>query len=302
MAEILLSLGQSVLEEGLIYAVMALGVYISYSILDFPDLSVDGTFPFGAVVSAILILNGVNPWLVLIVAFIGGCLCGMVTGFLHVKLGITDLLSGILVMTALYSVNLSIASDRVMVPLGLTAKTIFNSGIAMLFPKSIRNITVLLIGLLIILICKFALDYYFKTKSGMLIRAVGDNHQVVTSLAKDTRLVKVLGLALGNGFGALAGAILCQKERLADINKGTGMIVMGLAAVIIGTSIFKRMSFVKATTMVILGMIIYRGCVMLALNLGLPTSLMKLVMAVIFTIALVLNKSTAKGGRKNAKA
>lgn len=298
----LLSLGQSVVEEGLIYAVMALGVYISYSILDFPDLSVDGTFPFGAVLGATLILAGLDPWLTLIVVFFGGCLCGLVTGFLHVKLGITDLLSGILVMTGLYSVNLMITGDKVMVPLGRDTKTIFNSGIAALIPQGARTVAILVMGLLIVVVCKLLLDFFLKTKAGMLLRAVGDNQQVVTSLAKDTRVIKIMGLCLGNGFGALAGAILCQKERLADINKGTGMIVMGLAAVIIGTSVFRRLSFMKATTMVILGMIVYRACVMIALNLGLPTSYMKLVMAVIFTIALVLNKRTGKGKQNHAPA
>lgn len=293
---IFLGLAENVLEEGMIYGIMAMGVYISYSILDFPDLSVDGTFPLGACVTAVLILSGVNPWLACLAAFALGAAAGCVTGFLHVKLGITDLLSGILVMTAMWSVNLVVTGGSAVKPFYNRA-TIFNSGPAGLLPENLYRHRVILVVFLAALLVKLALDWYLRTKSGLLLRAAGDNAQFVTSLARSPGGVKILGLAIGNGFTALSGSVLAQQAESANISSGTGMVVMGLASVIIGTSVFRALRFLKPTTMVVLGAALYKACLVVAMQLGLPTNYLKLLMAVLFVIALVSNRAFGKGRR-----
>jgi len=297
--DILIEISRGILEQGFIYSIMALGIYISYHVLDFPDLSVDGTFPLGAAITAMLILGGVNPWFACLLAFFAGALAGLVTGLLHVKLEIRDLLSGILTMTALWSVNLSIAKTSLLSTYG--AKTIFDSGIILLLPKSLTPWRTLILVLLLALLMKFLLDWYLTTKSGMLLRAVGDNPQLVTSLAKNPGFVKILGLVIGNGFVALSGAILCQQQRFFDVNMGTGMLVMGLASVIIGMTVFKKLPAIKYTTMVVLGAILYKAALSIALNLGFHPNYLKLIMAVLFTIALVSdNFMDKKEGRGKA--
>ena len=222
-----------IFEEGLIYAIVALGVYITYKILDFPDLSVDSTFPMGAALTASAILAGQNPALALFLSFLAGAGAGCVTGLIHVKLKVRDLLSGIIVMTGLYSLNLRFAGGRANVPI-FNQETIFeNPAVDRLIPANLRPFTVVLILLLIVLACKFLLDLYLNTRSGFLLRAVGDNETLVTSLAKDKGTVKIAGLAIANGFAALAGSIYCQHKGFFEISAGTGTIVMGLASVII---------------------------------------------------------------------
>ncbi len=297
--DVFVEISKGILEQGFIYAIMALGVYISYHVLDFPDLSVDGTFPLGAMISAMLILGGVNPWLACILAFAAGALAGSVTGILHVRLKIKDLLSGILTMTALWSVNLSIAKTSLLSTHG--ADTIFNSGIIMSLPERFAPWRALILVLFFALLMKILLDWYLTTKSGMLLRAVGDNPQLVTSLAKNAGYVKILGLTVGNGFAALSGAILCQQQKYFDVNMGTGMIIMGLASVIIGMTVFKKLTIIKYTTMVVLGSILYKAALSLALNLGFNPNYLKLIMAVLFTIALVSNNiMDKKEGRGKA--
>lgn len=297
--EIVIEIGKGILEQGLIYSIMALGVYISYHVLAFPDLSVDGTFPLGAAITAILILGGVNPWLACLLSFLAGGLAGLLTGLLHVKLKITDLLSGILTMTALWSVNLAIADTSLLSTYG--APTIFNSGPALLLPPGLAPWGTLILALLFALLMKGLLDWYLTTKSGMLLRAVGDNPQLVIALAKNPGQVKILGLMIGNGFAALSGAVLCQQQRFFDVNMGTGMIVMGLASVIIGMTVFRNLSIFKYTSMVLLGAILYKAALSIALNLGFNPNYLKLIMAVLFTIALVGNRVLKKreGEAKN---
>lgn len=289
-----------ILEEGLVYAIMALGVYITYRILDFPDLSVDGTFPMGAALTASAIIAGVNPVLALLLAFIAGALAGCVTGLIHVKLKVRDLLSGIIVMTALYSINLRIAGGRANVPL-FSQKTIFDNGFLSRFiPKALAPYTTVIILLIIVIICKVLLDLYLKTRSGYLLRAVGDNDALVTSLAKDKGMVKILGLAIANGFAALAGAIYCQQKGFFEISVGTGTIVIGLANVIIGTQLFKRVGFVKATTAVIIGSILYKACVSIAISLGMEANDLKLITAVLFLFILVISSDRRKKVKAHA--
>lgn len=277
-----------VLEEGFIYAIMALGVYITYKILDFPDLSVDGTFPLGGAVTVVLITLGVNPMVSLIVSFLVGALAGIIAGLIHVKLKVRDLFAGIIMMTALYSVNLRIAG-RANVPI-FSKETIFeNAFLENFIPKAVQPFIVVIISFIILFIMKVLLDLYLKTKSGYLLRAVGDNETLVTSLAKDKGTVKIIGLSIANAFVALAGSIYCQKNGFFDISFGTGTMTIGLASVIIGTNIFKRVTLLKTTTAVVIGSVIYKLCVAIAIRLGMAPSDLKLITAVLFLGILVLS-------------
>lgn len=275
-----------VMEEGLVYAIMALGVYITYKILDFPDLSVDGTFPLGAAVTVRMITSNISPVWSLLLAFVAGVLAGVITGLIHVKCKVRDLLSGIIVMTALYSINLRIAG-KANVPI-FSKETIFENGLFdKVIPKALVPYLTVIILLVIVVLVKVALDWYLKTKSGYLLRAVGDNETLVTSLAKDKGMVKILGLALANGLAALAGSVYCQMNGFFEISTGTGTIVIGLADVIIGINLLKRVKFIQNTTSVIVGAIVYKGCVSIAIALGLGASDLKLITSLLFLIILV---------------
>lgn len=294
--DVFLGLAGTVLREGFIYALMAMGVFITYKILDFPDLSVDGTFPLGACIAAALISAGVNPWITLILAFLGGAAAGFVTGFLHVKFNITNLLSGILVMTALWSVNLIITSGKAVFQF-FNKATIFNSGPITILSGSLAQHRKLVLVFILAVILKLVLDWFLTTRAGLLLRAGGDNNNFVTSLGKDPGLVKIVGLTIGNGCTALSGCVLAQMSEYADINSGKGMVVMGLAAVIIGMSIFQRFGRFKGTTMAVFGAIIYKMCLQIALSLGLPPTYLKLLMAALLTIALVSRRINSKAGK-----
>ena len=222
-----------------------------------------------------------------------GAVAGCVTGLLHVKLHIADLLSGILVMTAMWSVNLVITRGSAVVPF-YNMDTIFNSGPVTLLPKGLYTWRVLIVSTVATIIVKIILDYYMKTKSGLLLRATGDNQQFVTSVSKNPGVMKIIGLTIGNACTALSGSILSQISESANINSGTGIMVMGLASVIIGSSIFKKVNILSATTKVIIGMILYRACLAVAMQLGLPTNYLKMLMAAIFTVALVANNTLSK--------
>lgn len=297
-----------ILNEGLMYALLAMGMYITYSILDFPDLSVDGTFPLGAVLSGVLILKGVDPWLSLVISFAAGMVAGVLTGLMHVKLHITPLLCGIIMYTAMLSVNLVIlkaGTDGGAVASFFTKDTIFNSGVASYIPKSVGGfyIRTAIISLVIVIVCKLLLDLYLRTKHGLLLRATGANDKYTVMLGKDPGTIKIFGLALGNGFAALAGSVIAQNKGSADQQMGVGMVVLGLASVIIGLSLFKRVKFMKGTTMVILGSLVYKAAYQIVLSLGLPTDYNNLMKALIFLIALVLGggelkKLVAALGRK----
>lgn len=288
-----------ILNEGLMYALLAMGMYITYSILDFPDLSVDGTFPLGAVLSGVLILQGVDPWLCLLISFAAGMAAGVFTGLMHVKLRITPLLCGIIMYTAMLSVNLVIlkaGTDGGAVASFFTKDTIFNSGLAGFIPKSVGGfyIRTAVISLIIVVVCKLLLDLYLKTKHGLLLRGTGANDKYTVMLGKDPGTIKIFGLALGNGFAAIAGSVIAQNKGSADQQMGVGMVVLGLASVIIGLSLFKRVKFMKGTTMVILGSLIYKAAYQIVLSLGLPTDYNNLMKALIFLIALVLGGGELK--------
>lgn len=280
----------NVLEQGLLFGVVAIGVYITYKILDFPDLSVDGTYPLGAAICAVLLVKDVNPWLAVLVATIGGALAGLVTALLNVKLKITNLMSGILVMIGLYSVNLMV--------MGQSNIPLFNT--KNVFTGKFNIITIIVV----VLIIKISFDFFLKTKLGNLLIAVGDNEQLVTSLGINKNNIKILGLMISNGLVALSGALTAQYQGFSDASMGTGVVVMGLAAVIIGASIFKKMSFMKYTTISIFGAIIYKLAIALALKFGLNPNYLKFMTAVIVIIALSLNSGVFKfkGKRRKAKS
>ena len=293
-----MSLIITTMEQGFIYGILALGVYITYKILDFPDLTVDGSFPLGGAVGAALITKGMSPFLALLLAFLAGALAGMLTGLIHVKGKVRDLLAGIIMMTALWTVNLRIAGTA-NVPL-FSQKTIFkNDLIDRMFPGTLKNYATLALIFVIAVGAKLLLDLYLGTKSGFLLRAAGDNDKLVTSLAKDAGNVKIIGLAIANGLVALAGCVFCQEERVFEISMGTGAMVIGLASVIIGTSLFRKLSFLKTTTTVFFGAVIYKLCVGIAIKNFEPRD-MKLITAVLFLVILLISTERKRKVTGNA--
>lgn len=286
----------SVLEQGMIYGILALGVYITYKILDFPDLTVDGSFPFGAAVTVRLISLGAPAIVTLPVAFLGGALVGMCTGLIHVKLKVRDLLSGIVMMTGLYTINLWMAGSGY-VPI-FNRETIFDNGITnKLFAGALGSFKTVIVIFLITMAAKYLLDWYMSTKSGFLLRAVGDNDTIVTSLGVDKGLIKILGLSIANGLVSLSGCIYAQQQRSFEISIGTGAVVIGLASVIIGTSLFRNLTLLRVTSSVIIGSVLYKACVALAMYAGIDANAIKLITAVLFLIILVISMDR-KGKKK----
>ena len=295
----------STLIQGLIYAMVTFGVYITYSILDFPDLGVDGVFPLGAAITAALLTRGVDPWVTLPLAMLAGAGAGLFTGLIHVRLHIRNLLAGIITMTALFSINLQIAGSNLAI--GRELDTIFTSAPAMALSGSLTLTgRKLLISALLVLLVKLLLDLFFRTRAGLLLRAAGDNPGLVSSLGKDVGSVKICGLMLSNALVALGGALACQELRSFSASMGTGQLVFALAAVIMGISLaglYTRLSHrlrsrggllgllatPAGTTAVLLGSILYKLCIQTALSLGLPANLLKLATAVLFLLVLVFS-------------
>lgn len=272
---------QATIEQSLIFAIMVLGVYISFRILNFPDMTVDGTFPLGAAISAKLLTLGVNPYLTLLVALVAGAVAGAITGLIHVKLKVKDLLAGILVMTALYSVNLRVMGKS-NIPL-FEEDNIFNTEYSMM-------ITIVVL----ILISKIILDYLLKTKFGFALKALGDNENLIVSLGLNEEKYKIYGLMIANAFVAFSGAILAQYQGFADVGMGTGIIVIGLASIIIGDTLFGKRRRLAGTTIVIIGSILYRGVIAVTLSMGMDASDLKLITSVIVIVILWIQKQKDK--------
>jgi putative ABC transport system permease protein len=274
------------LEVGLIFSLVALGVLISFRLLRFPDLTVDGSFPLGAAVAATMISGGFNPFVATGCAIVAGALAGWVTGLLNIKLRIMDLLASILVMIALYSVNLRVMG-RPNVPL-ITEPTVFT----MLQPAWLSDyIERPLLLLIVVIACKLLLDAFLATELGLALRATGANPRMARAQGVNTGRLVLGGMALSNALVALAGALFAQAQGGADISMGLGTIVIGLAAVIVGESLLPARRIALATLAVILGAIVYRLFVTLALNtdfIGLQAQDLNLVTAVLVTIALVI--------------
>ena len=291
----------SVFEQGMIYAVMALGMYITYKILDFPDMTVDGSFPLGASLSAVLISQGMNPYLTLLLSFAAGLVAGTITGLIHVKLKVRDILASIIMMTALYSVNLRIAG-KANLPI-YNCDNIYNNRVMdRIFAGVLAPYKNLIVIAVIVLLVKCVLDWYLKTKSGYLLKAVGDNETLVTSMGIDKGKIKILGLAIANGLVSLGGSMFAQQKRFFDASMGVGTAVIGLASVIIGTALFGQISAFGFSISVILGSILYKGCVAAAIRIGLQSTDLKLVTAVLFLLILVLSSRIEKHqGKKRRK-
>lgn len=295
------------LESGIIYAIMALGVYLSFRILDFPDLTVDGSFVTGAAVCATLIVSGYPPILATIFGMLAGFLAGCVTGILHTKGKINPLLSGILMMIALYSINLRIMGGKPNQPL-LNQETLFTQLTdwwqKLPIDDSLNNVLVatginnqpktwiiFIIGIIITFFIKFVTDYFLKTEVGLALRAIGDNKRMIRSFSANTDSLTILGLGISNSFVALSGALIAQHGGFADVGMGIGMIVIGLASVIIGEALIGTKTIVRTTLAVVIGAVIYRLVIVVAMRVPfLESGDMKLITAVIVIVALVTPK------------
>ena len=276
---------------GILWGVMCLGVYITFKILDIADMTVDGTFALGGCVTATLVVNGINPILSLIVATIAGMLAGCVTGFLHTKLKIPAILSGILSMLALYSINLKVLDGKSNLAMpqlgGGNVKTVIDY-VCDLTGLSSSNAT-LLFGLIIVILAMFILYWFFGTEIGCAIRATGNNGDMVRALGVNTDTMKIIGLIISNGLVSLSGAMVAQSQRYGDVGMGTGTIVIGLASIIIGEVILnKAISFKTKLISVVLGSIIYRVIIAVVLRLGMNPNDLKLLTAIIVALALSL--------------
>ena len=274
------------IEIGLIFALVALGVYISFRLLRFPDLTVDGSSPLGGAVCAVMIVAGFNPWIATLGATLAGAAAGLVTGWLNVKLKIMDLLASILMMTALYSINLRVMNGP-NVPL-IAEPTLFTQ----LQPDSMADYVLRpLVLLVIVVLAKLLLDWFFATERGLAIRATGSNARMARAQGINTGAMVLLGMAISNALVGLAGALFVQTQGGADISMGIGTIVIGLAAVIVGESILPSRRIIWATLAVVLGAIVYRFFIAAALNsdfIGLKAQDLNLITAVLVTLALVL--------------
>src|SRR5690625_1243530 len=260
---------------------MALGVYITFRVLNFPDLTVEGSFPLGAAVSATLIVTGVDPLLSILAAVACGMAAGLLTGFLHTKMRITGLLAGILSMTALYSINLRIMG-RPNVPL-LRQPTIFNSLSDWGFNHPMQALIVFAV---VAVALKVLMDLFLATETGLAMRATGDNAAMIRSFGVSTDAMTNLGLALANGLVALAGALTAQYQGYADIGMGLGMIVVGLASVILGNALLRPSTVFRGTLGVLIGSILYRLAIFFALRAGFAPTDLRIVTAVIVILAL----------------
>ncbi len=286
---------QGAASQGIIWGIMTLGVYITFKVLDFPDLTVDGSFALGGAVSAILISNGMNPFITLIFSFLAGSLAGLATGILNTKLQIPGILAGILSMIALYSINIRVMGGRPNIPLlGMaTSLTIIQNILSLS-----KVMSDLLVGFVFSLFIVFIMYWFFGTEMGCAIRATGNNEKMIRALGVDTNIMKTIGLMISNALVSLSGALVTQSQGYADVGMGNGTIVVGLASVIIGEVIFgNRFNFLYKLSSIVMGSIIYRIIIAIVLQLGLKATDLKLLTAIIVAIALsvpVLNKKATK--------
>ena len=280
----MLDLVLSTVSQGLLWAIMALGVFLTFRVLDIADLSVEGTFPLGAAVAATLIDAGHSVWFAMLIALIAGCIGGTVTALLTTKLKIPALLSGILTMIGLYSVNLMIMG-KANVPL-LRAETVFTLTENLFGVSSV--VATLIVGLVATVIVGEIMYWFFGTVLGTAIRATGCNPQMARAQGINTNVMVILGLLISNGLVALSGALVAQSNGFADVGMGTGTIVIGLAFVIIGEVLFGTRSFKNWLISVVLGSVVYRAVIAIVLELGMPPNDLKLFTAVLVAIALSL--------------
>jgi len=293
--DILLNILTDSFQEGLVWAIMALGIFISFRVLDFADLTSEGTLTLGAAIAAILIIKGVNPLLATIIAFFGGMLAGTITGLLHTKLKIPGILAGIITMTGLYSVNLKVMG-KASLYIG-DNKTVF-SYINMLFDN--RALSKTLTALLVVIIIFLVLYWFFGTEIGMSVRTTGMNQKMSKSLGINTDLMIILGLALANGLVALSGSLIAQKMASSNMDIGKGTIVIGLASIIIGEAIIGKKSFKVWLIAIIVGSFVYQLLIAIAINLlGMNPNDLKLLQAIL--VAIILGMPLITKAIKNRK-
>jgi putative ABC transport system permease protein len=273
------------LYEGLVFGFVAIGVYLTFRVLGFPDLTVDGSFTLGAAITAVLIVKGVNPFLATLAAFGVGLCAGLATSLLNTKLRIPALLAGILVMVALYSINLRIMGGA-NVSL-LREVTIFDQ-VSELLGVGARIARSLIVAGVLAVVVFFILNWFLRTEIGLALRATGDNEQMVRGFGVNTDMTTILGVSIANGLVALGGAVVAQGQGFADVGMGIGMIVMGLASVIIGEALFRPKGVARLLLAVFGGTFVYRLFISIALRLGMAPSDLKLITAILVIIALAV--------------
>ena len=282
--------------QGIIWGIMAVGVYLTFKVLDLADLTVDGSFGTGGAVLVVCTIAGMNIWLAMLLAFLAGCIAGLVTGILHTKFGIPAILAGILTQLALYSVNL-----RVMGKANLSLLRIDTIFTEMQALTGLDNVyTVLAVGAVSALICVIFIYWFFGTEIGAAIRATGYNQQMIRAQGVDTRITIILGLLISNALVALSGALIAQNNGFADVGMGTGTIVIGLASVIIGEVLFGTRSFKNCLISVVLGSVVYRIVIAAVLQMGMPPNDLKLFTALLVAFALSLPLVKDKVGIRKA--
>lgn len=295
---------EGIFVEGMIYGIMALGVFITFRILDFPDLTVDGSFPLGAALMATFILQGLNLWVALLLSFLGGTIAGIITALIHNKLKVPHLLAGILTMTMLYSVNIRILGNRANVPL-LRKETLLTQVTGLTGGILPEEYAILIFFILITLVIKCLLDLFFHTDLGLTLGALGNNEQMVISQGVNPEVLKMIGVGLSNGLVAVSGAFAAQYQGFADVGLGQGIIISGLAAVMIGEFVPKSNRIVVLTLRVILGTIVFKGIMYLGRYYGYYINMtpndLKLITGLLIILSLVvtrINLSRAMGGKR----
>ena len=284
---------EGILVEGLIFGILALGVFITFRILDFPDLTVDGSFPLGAVTAGSCLAAGFNPLLALLLAFIAGALAGTVTAVIHNKLKVPNLLAGILTMTMLYSINIRILGDRANLPL-LKVRTIIDMVYDITGPFISYTATLLVLFILVFAVIKILMDLFFLTDMGLTLGAMGNNEQMIITLGVNPETMKIIGLSISNGLVALSGAFFAQYQGFADVNMGQGTVVSGLAMVMLGEFMIRSSSIKMLTFRVLLGAILFKAIMFYGRYYGyyihLTPNDLKLITGLLIILSLIISK------------
>lgn len=298
-----------ILVEGLVYSLMVLGVFISFRILNFPDLTVDGSFPLGAAIMAVMVTQGANLWWALLISFVGGVCAGLVTAFIHNKLKVPNLLAGILTMTMLWSINIRVLGNRANLPL-LRQTTILTQVRELGAGIVSSPVAVMIFFLIVTLVVKSLVDVFFRTDLGLSMGAMGNNEQMVIATGANPETLKLIGVGLSNGLVSLCGAFVAQYQGFADVNLGQGIIIAGLASVMIGEFLVKSNRIWVLTSRVVLGSILYRGLMYLGRYYGYYINLtpndLKLITGLLIILSLVITqlrtaKPNSAGGRQNGR-
>lgn len=283
-----------IIVEGLVFGIMALGVFITFRVLDFADMTVDGSFPLGSAVMSVLLIAGINPFIAILVAFLAGAAAGAITAVIHSKLKIPGLLAGILTMTMLYSINLRILSNRANVSL-LRVDTLFKNigelAVSLGFTADWGILAFLVIAVAVILLL---INLFFHTDFGITLGALGSNPQMITSQGMNPETVKLIGICVANGLVGIAGALVCMYQGFADVNSGTGTAVAGLASIMIGEFLIRSNRIEVLTIRVILGSIMYRALMVAGRQYGylihLTANDLKLITGVLIIVCLIISK------------